>query len=275
MEIRKENIERIFKVLQLQGVNTKMPFLYGYFFIDKSKTKLNHFKTLLVEKGYLFVSNSECEDGNFILHIEKEETHSISSLIDQLTTFNKLAEKYSVECFDGWDMGSTDKTKPIISDEDFLKILSSKRVEEVFNLGIELLENNIFDKSILAFEKCIEENFDVENSLYKQFICFDYLEEYQRAIFNLKEILKVNPNHFKACFNIAALSYYLEDYSTSLKFYQKANEIEKNNDDVFYGIAASNFCMGDIESAKENCEIALRLNPNNENAKELSLFIVQ
>jgi len=121
----------------------------------------------------------------------------------------------------------------------------------------------------MAFDKCIENKIEIENSLYKQFICFDYLGEAENGILKLKEVLKINPNHFKACYNIGTLSYDIEDYADSVEYYEKASNINSFDDSVFYGISFSQYCLGNMVEAEINCKRALEINPKNKNAKQL------
>jgi tetratricopeptide (TPR) repeat protein len=266
---RTENIDTIFRSLELQGVNTNKPLLYGYYFVDNNKIKLEKLKDLLLGKNYMFVDIVELSGNEYQLHIEKVETHSRETLLKQLCEFDELASNNKIKSFDGWDVGNSDATQPLISNKIFEAFLENKTKEELYNLALDLLENNIFEKSIFVFDKCIANNFECENSLYKQFICYDYLEQPENAISKLKEVLKYNPKHFKACFNIGALSYDLKDFQNSIKYYKKASEIDDKDDAVYYGIAASQFCAGELQAAEDNCKTALKLNPKNENVVNL------
>ena len=274
MEDRINNIDSIFKKIELQGVNINTQLLYGYFFVDNDKKKLNTFKDKLIDSSFDFVSIEKLEDEFYLLHIEKIEIHSKKSLLNQITDFEKLAKTNNIQSFDGWDIGNSDKSKPLISNDNFNKLLIGKTPQELFKFAEELLEYGVFDKSVIVFDKCLENKFEIENSLYKQFICYDYLEEPQNGISNLKKVLDINPNHFKACFNIGALSYSLDDYTTSIEFYEKATKIDENSDSAFYGISLSQYCIEEIQKSEENCKRALALNPQNENAKELLEIIL-
>ena len=46
-------------------------------------------------------------------------------------------------------------------------------------------------------------------------------------------------------------------------------KIEPENDGCYYGIALSEYVLNQKKSSKENCEMALKLNLNNQNAKLL------
>jgi tetratricopeptide (TPR) repeat protein len=266
---RSENIDAIFKRLELQGVNTNKPLLYGYYFVDNSKIKLEKLKDVLLGKNYMFVDIVELSGNEYQLHIEKVETHSRETLVKQLREFDELVSHNKIKSFDGWDVGNSDAAQPLISNKIFEAFLENKTAEELYNLALELLKNNIFEKSIFVFDKCIANNFECENSLYKQFICYDYLGQPENAISKLKEVLKYNPKHFKACFNIGALSYNLKDFQNSIEYYKKASEIDDKDDAVYYGIAASQFCAGELQASEGNCRMALKLNPKNTNAGNL------
>lgn len=270
---RTENINKIFTQLELLGVDTNQPFLYGYFFIDKDYKKLENLKQKFEEKKFEAISIEKNEDAFFQLHIEKIDTHTKESLLNRVLEFDNIAKSEKIKSFDGWDVGNSDKTKPLISTQLFENKLNSLTNNSLYNYSIELLENKIYDKAILAFDKCIEDEIEIENSLYKQFICFDYLNDAENAILKLKEVLKINSNHFKACYNIGALSYDLENYGDSVKYYEKASKINNDDDSVFYGISLSQYCLDNMTEAEINCNKALKINPKNQSAKELLKLI--
>jgi len=268
---RIENINKIFSQLELMGVDTNQPFLYGYFFIDEDDKKLKNLALKLQNKLFepVFIKNQE---GTFQLHIEKIETHTKETLLNQLLEFDELAKSEKIKSFDGWDIGNSDASKPLISNQLENEIEDITEIN-LYNCAVELLENNLFDKAIMAFDKCIDKKIEVENSLYKQFICFDYLGDVENAILKLREVLKINPNHFKACYNIGALSYDIEDYTNSVEYYEKASKINNGDDSVFYGISLSQYCLGNIKEAEINSKKALEINPKNKNAKQLLKMI--
>ena len=268
---RIENINKIFSHLELMGVDTNQPFLYGYFFIDEDDKKLKKLALKLQKKSFqpIFIKNQE---GTFQLHIKKTETHTKETLLNQLLEFDEFAKSEKIKSFDGWDISNIDTSKPITSNQLENEIDDITEIN-LYNYAVELLENNLFDKAIIAFDKCIDKKIEIENSFYKQFICFDYLGDAENAILKLKEVLKINPNHFKACYNLGALSYDIEDYTDSVEYYKKASKINSDDDSVFYGISLSQYCLGNIEEAEINSKRALEINPKNKNAKQLLKMI--
>lgn len=86
--------------------------LYSYYFVDTDIDKLETFGNLLEEKGYEFMDIFELGDedtdeatGEFLLHIDKEETHTPQSLAERNVEFAKLAEEHNLLTYDGWEFG--------------------------------------------------------------------------------------------------------------------------------------------------------------------------
>jgi tetratricopeptide (TPR) repeat protein len=265
---READINSIFDKMELQGVDTKKPLLYGYFFYDKEKSKLDRVKEELVQANYKVIRFEMTEKQEYILHVEKIETHSRISLLERENQLDKLAKKYEVT-YDGWDVGNADPTKPLVSTDTFAKSLDNKTDKELYKIASTLYDNDSNDKAVIAFEKCIERNYKKDTCYYKQGVSYIGLGQSKLGIAKLEEALKINPKYFKACFNIGAASYDNDDYQKSIEYYQKALKLEPKDDRVLYGIAASQFVLGQINEAETNCKAALKFNPSNDNAKTL------
>jgi tetratricopeptide (TPR) repeat protein len=254
--------------MELQGVDTKRPLLYGYFFYDKEQSKLEKVKKELVQTDYKLVRLEMTEEQEYILHVEKIETHSRTSLLGREDQLDKLANKYKVT-YDGWDVGNADPTKPLVSVDNFATSLDNKTDKEIYKIASTLYDNDSYDKAVIAFQKCIDRNYKTDTCYYKQGVSYTGLGQTKIGIVKLEEALKINPKYFKACFNIGVASYDNHDYGKSIDYYQKALELEPKDDRVLYGIAASQFVLGEINDAETNCKAALKFNPSNDNAKIL------
>ncbi|HLP51580.1 MAG TPA: ribonuclease E inhibitor RraB [Chitinophagales bacterium] len=268
-------INSIFDQMELEGVNTKQPLLYGYFFYDKDQQKLAKLKDDLLKSGYKLVRFEKSDARGFVLHVEKVETHSRTSLLDRNNQLSKLRENFQVEIYDGWDVGNIDPTKPLTAKEDFDKSISTKADAEIYKIANSLYDGESYDKAALAFQKCIERNYKTDTCYYKQGVSFIVLGQTQTGIEKLEEALRINPKYYKACFNIAATCYDIQEYQKSIDYYQKTATLKPEDDNVYYGIAASQFVLGKLKDAASNCNTALTLNPNNENAKALLAHIKQ
>lgn len=86
------------------------PLLWGYFFANADKARLEAAAAALQAKGYQFVGiyDSKPEAGNpalWWLHIEKVEKHTVDTLHVRNQEFYKFAEEHQLESYDGMDVG--------------------------------------------------------------------------------------------------------------------------------------------------------------------------
>jgi tetratricopeptide (TPR) repeat protein len=270
---RQSNINSIFDKMELQGVDTKKPLLYGYFFYDRDKLKLEKLKDELVKDNYKLVRLELTEKQEFILHVEKIEIHSRASLLERENQLDKLSISFKVATYDGWDVGNADPTKPLVSQNNSDKSLDNKSNEELFTIANGFYDSETNDKAVLVFQKCIERNYKLDTCYYKQGVSYISLRQTKIGIEKLEEALKINPKYYKACFNIGATCYENQEYQKSIDYYQKAAKLDPKDDRVYYGIAASQFVLGQFKDAEINCQTALKINPNNDNAKTLLIHI--
>jgi len=263
---RMADINSIFDKMELEGVNTKKPLLFGYFFFDKDKSKLENLKNELLNDDYKLVRLEKSEKKKFILHVEKVEIHTRASLFDRENKLDELSKKFKVETYDGWDVGNADPTKPLVPKSEFEKSLDNKTDAELYKLASELYDSDINDKAIIVFNKCIEKQIKIDTSNYKLGVSYVGLGQIEIGVARLEEAVRLNPNYFKACFNLGVTYYDNQQYQKSIEYYQKAAQINPKDDRVFYGIAASQFVLGQFKDAETNCKKALILNPSNTNA---------
>ncbi|MEP7038528.1 MAG: ribonuclease E inhibitor RraB [Acidobacteriota bacterium] len=117
-----EGIEQIFADAKKEdNWNTDEDMLYSYYFVDKDVEKLEKLGHHLEEKGYDFLDIFELGDddtgastGEFLLHIDKEETHTPQSLAKRNVEFSSLAKEHEIAEYDGWEFGEVG----VYDDED-------------------------------------------------------------------------------------------------------------------------------------------------------------
>jgi len=262
-------IESIFDRIEIQGVDTKANLLYGYFFYDKSKSKLEKIKNDLTSQGYKFVDIEKKDDGDYMLHVEKVEQHSRQTLFAREQYLSKLAIKYGVSSYDGFDIGNTDPTKPLTTNESFLKFMETKKGNDLFNIGIKLYEQEIFEKAEVVFKECVRLNIKPDTSSFKLGKTLIGQNKIEDGIKTLEDAIEINPNYLNAYFNLGAICYDNMQFQKSILYYQQANKLSPNDDSIIYGIAASQYAIQQYDKSLENCERALKINNHNENAKIL------
>ena len=118
-ESQLETINEIFAQAKSEdNWNLEEPMLYSFYFVDESVDKLEKLGLKLEADGYDFIDIFELGDeetnestGEYLLHIDKIETHTPESLAERNVEFQKLADEYEIETYDGWEFGE-------VGDED-------------------------------------------------------------------------------------------------------------------------------------------------------------
>jgi len=86
--------------------NVDGPMLWGYFFVDPSAQKLEQVGKELQASGYRVVGiEPMAEHKGFMLHVERAEVHTPTSLNARNSDLYAIAKKYSVASYDGMDVG--------------------------------------------------------------------------------------------------------------------------------------------------------------------------
>ncbi len=256
----------IFEALEVQGVNTSKELLYGYFFVDKKKNRLERLKNKLIELSYNIVELSKRDNGIYILHVEKVEIHSKDSLLKREDELTKLAMQFDVYNYDGFDVGNTVPNKALITEKQFVDYMKSKSNEELFELAIKLYELEIFDKAKLVFYECISKGIKSDICYYKLGYIFINEDNAEKAIEHYLRAIDTNPFYLEAFYNLGATYYQISQYERSIFYYEMADKLKANDSDIIYGIAASQYALSQYENALTNCQRALQLNQGNDNA---------
>jgi hypothetical protein len=83
--------------------------LWGYFFVDSDRQRLELAGQLLRKDGYRLVAvkgPSQMKVGlRFILHVEKVERRSVDTLVARNDRLYAFARKHGLESYDGMDVG--------------------------------------------------------------------------------------------------------------------------------------------------------------------------
>lgn len=112
-ESQLETIREIFAQAKREdNWNLDEPMLYSFYFVDESIEKLEKLGLKLEADGYDFLDIFELGDeeteestGEYLLHIDKVEVHTPESLAERNVQFQKFADEYEIESYDGWEFG--------------------------------------------------------------------------------------------------------------------------------------------------------------------------
>ena len=110
--ITRATVDGFFAHMTSKGIDVARPMLWGYFFVDPDRSTLERARPALEALGYRFVTIFEREAGSSqeLLHVERVEMHTASSLLERCRELDAFAAKHRIAAFDGFDMGNADGT---------------------------------------------------------------------------------------------------------------------------------------------------------------------
>jgi hypothetical protein len=105
-ESQLETIREIFaKAKQEDNWNLDEPMLYSFYFVDEDIFELGDDET-------------NESTGEYLLHIDKVGVYTPESLAGQNVEFQRLADEYEIESFDGWEFGEVGEEDDEEADEE-------------------------------------------------------------------------------------------------------------------------------------------------------------
>ncbi len=102
-----EKLQSMFANMRAQTPwNIDGPLLWGYFFIDADRTRLDAAAATLKDKGYRVVGIAKVDGHDlFRLHVERVEVQTPDSLYARDIELEALARKLHIGSYDGMDVG--------------------------------------------------------------------------------------------------------------------------------------------------------------------------
>lgn len=261
-------IQSLYSQLTANGFDTQKPISYHYFFIDQNEQNLNQLKDILLKQNYKYVRTSK-KAGKYQLEVEKIEAHNAASATQKGKSLNELAKTNNVETFDGFEIFSEETVEEGDNLATFKQQIEKIPSTELFKKASELYDKNEDAKALIVFDRCIKQNINLETSYYKRANCKTALGRTQEAIADLENVLRINPQHYEANFNLGGLYFDAKNFDKAAGFYQKAVTVNPKSDNGFYRLAETYQQMGMKNAALQNCQKSLQVNPNNEYAQKL------
>ncbi len=261
-------IQTLYTQLVANGFDTKKPISYHYFFIDTNQDDLTRFKDLLLKQNYRFINSSK-NAGKFQLEMERKDAFDAISATRMEQTMSQFAKANNIDTFDGFELKSGESEDNTLNINDLKKEIEQIPVTELFKRAMEFYDKKEDIKALVVFDRCIRLGINTETSYYKRGNCKTALGQTSGAIADLENTLKLNPKHYEANFNLGGLYFDGANYDKAATYYQKAILLNPQSDNGFYRLAATYQKMGMKNLALQNCQNALKINPNNQFAKEL------
>ncbi|MFX0074133.1 MAG: tetratricopeptide repeat protein [Candidatus Hermodarchaeota archaeon] len=146
-----------------------------------------------------------------------------------------------------------------MSDED--KLIEKARL---------LLENEKFEKAIELLEDLYKKHpkHDYKKEFidalfaYGGYLNDDYVLEYEKSIKFFKRIIDIDPENYRAYYNLGIAYFNLERFNEALKTFKIATSLKPDYKHCHYNIGLVYEAMGNLEKAIKAYEKALRIDPN-------------
>jgi tetratricopeptide (TPR) repeat protein len=260
-------VQTLFTHLKNNGFNEQDPVNYHYFFIDSDPKDIAHLKEVLIKQDYEYVGIAKIK-GKYQLEVSKKEAHTANSAIERGKQLKALANTNNVDIFDGFELKLESNTHDI-AEVDIREEIGRIPAPQLFKKAMEFYNRNNTAMALVAFDRCISLGINPEMSYYKRGNCKTAMGNVNGAIADLEYVVRLNPKHYEANFNLGGLHLDKENYDRAIDYYQKAVTINSQSDNGFYRLAEAYQRKGQKKMAAQYCEKSLALNPDNVYAKEL------
>jgi len=133
-----------------------------------------------------------------------------------------------------------------------------------------LIKNEEFEKAIKIFEDLYQEkpNPDIKNNLIDALFAFggflndEYVLEYQKSISIFQRIIDIDPENYRAHYNLGIAYYNLNLFEEALNSYKMAILINPDYKHSYYNIGLLHEATENFEKAVKAYEKALEIDPN-------------
>jgi len=133
-----------------------------------------------------------------------------------------------------------------------------------------LVKNEEFEKAIKILEELYQEQSDVDiknnliNALFAYGIYLNdfYVLEYEKSIKYFKRIIEIDPNNYRAHYNLGIAYFELKLFEEALNSYKNAISIKPDYKHIYYNIGLLHEENENLEEAVKAYESALEIDPD-------------
>ena len=94
--------------------------------------------------------------------------------------------------------------------------------ELMSQLGFSLLRLEEYEECISVYERCVQMNYEISQSLYSIGCAYHHLGDYDRTLASFKEAIRRNPRHFHSMAGIATIALGRGEFSEAAKWSRRA-----------------------------------------------------
>lgn len=134
--------------------------------------------------------------------------------------------------------------------------------EELFQAGIEKMDQQAWKEAIVYFDRALEENPKNAAALNAKGVALFQEGEYEAAIPVFTASISADSSMYKPWFNRANANFELGNYKESLADYNMANGLDQSQTDIYYNRGLALLGLEEYEDALLDFDAALQVNPN-------------
>jgi len=142
--------------------------------------------------------------------------------------------------------------------------------ENLIEEAKDLVSNEEFEKALKILEDLYQQqpDIDVKNNLIDALFAYGgylndyYVLEYDESINFFKRIIELDPENYRAHYNLGIAYFNLNRFEEALNSYKIAISIKPDNKHVYYNIGLLHEKTENLENAIESYEKALEIDPN-------------
>ncbi|KAA3644335.1 MAG: tetratricopeptide repeat protein [Bacteroidetes bacterium] len=138
------------------------------------------------------------------------------------------------------------------------------RAEAESNLNPQIKQSN-FKEAIIWYKKSIDLYEDVADTWYNLGVCYNGLNQTEKAKNAYIKTLELENRHINAQNNLGVIYFQQKNYNEALKHFENCLKINNQFQNAYANLGAVYHNLGDLEKAKKYYQEALRLNPNDQN----------
>ena len=144
--------------------------------------------------------------------------------------------------------------------------ISTKNTADYYNEGIEKYNNQDYQEAIEDFTQAIKINSNYAEAYLKRGNARYYLGDYQGTIEDYNQAIIINPNYAEAYNSRGCARYSSGDPQEAIKDFTQAIEINPNYAKAYSNRGNARSYLGDYQAAIEDCNQAIKINPNHATA---------